>query len=287
MFRVLRPGRASAVVSAAAVLAFGTAVTGCVSSANDASDSDESSTAPEVIRVGVDPAFGMPYVSKAGNDWSGLQVDIYELVGERLGADVEFVSVKFDSMVPSLQADRIDVAAGGFIDNAERREAMDIITYLAVGVGVIAPEGSDATSLADFCGGSLTTLSASPTYDSIIMGASEQCPSGSSIKIEHLDPLAGPTAVRSGRTPGYLIDNVSAAHIAEQNDGLTWFVPSDSADMLPSGDGTAKDSSGQELADSISSAMQQAKTDGDIQPILDAYGLPADVVSDEITVGRE
>lgn len=272
--RVSRLGILAVAALSATVLA------GCGSGSSD----DTTSDGQRVIKVGFDPGFGLPYISYTGGEWSGYQVDLYNAVGEEMGVDFEFVDVGFDSMVASLQAKRIDIAAGGFYDTPDRQESINIIDNIELEtVGLIAAD-DDATSIADLCGSTIALPSGNTSDVPIVEGISDECPDGESIEISYLSTDQGPLAVRSGRVRAYLIDNISAGYIASQNDDLKAQPLSDSGGSVISGDGTRKDDEGLALAEEVADGITATVESGALDLIFEKYGFENDLIPTPVAV---
>jgi len=77
-----------------------------------------------VIRAGTDPTWP-PYesIDDAGNI-IGFEVDLANAIAEKLGLTIEWQSVGFDTVIPSIQAKTLDLGVSGFSVTADRLEVV-------------------------------------------------------------------------------------------------------------------------------------------------------------------
>ncbi len=63
---------------------------------------------PSILRVGV-TANAPPLIYKNGKRFAGLEVDLAKKLGRYVGKKVEFVDMDWDTLIPALEADKIDI----------------------------------------------------------------------------------------------------------------------------------------------------------------------------------
>ena len=63
---------------------------------------------PSILRVGV-TANAPPLIYKSGKRFAGLEADLAKKLGRSLGKKVQFVDMDWDKLIPSLEADNIDI----------------------------------------------------------------------------------------------------------------------------------------------------------------------------------
>ncbi len=64
---------------------------------------------------------------------TGLDIDLGDALGKKLGVTVKWEEISFEGMVPALTTGRVDMILSGMSDLPSRRETMDFIDYLASG----------------------------------------------------------------------------------------------------------------------------------------------------------
>ena len=84
----------------------------------------------------------------------GFDVDVMEAIAKELGVKVNWVSIKFDGIIPGIAAKRFDVGVTGVTDTVEREQAVDFVNYATVGSGIMVQAGNPKNihSLEDLCG---------------------------------------------------------------------------------------------------------------------------------------
>ena len=96
-----------------------------------------------------------PFEYRSENSIVGVDVDIMNMVGERLGMDVHFESVDFDIIIDTVSQGRLaNVGAAGISITEERKEKVDFsIPYYTASLyviyredGTMAPEISESTA---------------------------------------------------------------------------------------------------------------------------------------------
>lgn len=75
------------------------------------------------IRLGISVNMA-PFAFTAGKSWRGIEVELLEMLGRRLGRPVEVKYLDFHSMVPALQAGSIDVMGGCIFITEERKKEL-------------------------------------------------------------------------------------------------------------------------------------------------------------------
>ncbi|WP_445480731.1 transporter substrate-binding domain-containing protein [Lysinibacillus irui] len=101
----------------------------CGSKDNNASNagSDNNTEDKQVLKVGTSADYApFEYVDAAkGEEIIGFDIDLIKLVGEKIGVDMQVQDMDFNSLVPALQAGKIDVVISGMTPNPEREKVVD------------------------------------------------------------------------------------------------------------------------------------------------------------------
>lgn len=85
---------------------------------------------------------------------TGLDIDLSEEIGKRLGLKVEWREQSFDQLINSLDTARIDMGASGMTDIPARREKTDFVDYFSTGTQLFTMPavGADLKKVEDVCG---------------------------------------------------------------------------------------------------------------------------------------
>lgn len=97
-----------------------------------------------VLRVGTSADYPpFEYVDEKTKEFVGFDLDLMRLLGKKMGYDkVEIVNMDFDTIIPSLQADKIDVGAACITITDERLQQADAVPYLSTGQSILVKKDS-------------------------------------------------------------------------------------------------------------------------------------------------
>lgn len=123
-----------------------------------------------VLRVGVKNAVeGFGYQDPLTGEYSGMEIDIANKLGETLGVDVEFTTVTAATRGELLDSGDIDCVLATFTITPERQETWDFTTpYYTDHVTVLVENSSGITSLADLVGKTVGVSSGSTSAKSVV-----------------------------------------------------------------------------------------------------------------------
>jgi polar amino acid transport system substrate-binding protein len=105
--------------------------------------------------VGTAPTYApLEYKDPASNELQGLDIDLGNEIGRRLGVRVEWVEQGFEQLITSLDTGRIDMGASGMTDIASRRQKTDFVDYFATGTQLFSMPAAGAAlhRVEDVCG---------------------------------------------------------------------------------------------------------------------------------------
>ena len=263
------------------VLAGSMLLTGCgggnTQSADDtASDTTEQSETAEnteggVLRMGTNATFPPYEYGEENNEVAGIDADIAAAIAHKLGMELGTTDMAFDSLIPALQSDTIDIVLAGMTVDPERAESVNFTDSYATGVQVIiVPEDSDIASPDDLEGKNIGVQTGT-TGD---LYCTEQY-GQEYVKQFDNGPLAV-AALLNGQIDCVVIDNEPAKNYVAANQGLkileTAYANEEYAAAI------AKDNT--ELYDQVNTAIQELKADGTIDSIIEKY-IPAEGSSED------
>lgn len=234
------------------------------------SDTQQSETAENteggVLRMGTNATFPPYEYVDENNEVAGIDADIAAAIADKLGMELEITDMAFDSLIPALQSDTIDIVLAGMTVDPERAESVNFTDSYATGVQVIiVPEDSDIASPDDLEGKNIGVQTGT-TGDLQCTDAYGQ----EFVKQFDNGPLAV-AALLNGQIDCVVIDNEPAKNYVAANEGLkildTAFANEDYAAAL------AKEDT--ELYEQVNTAIQELKEDGTIASIIEKY-IPAE-----------
>lgn len=130
-----------------------------LSSTTNAHASAEPATAhtasglPKVLKVGTEGVYP-PFSYHKGSELTGFDVDYMRALGNKLGIQIQFVEVPWDSMFAALSSGRIDLVANQVTLNPQRQQLYDLSNpYIeTTGVVVVNDSNNSIHSLKDIRG---------------------------------------------------------------------------------------------------------------------------------------
>ncbi|MFB7029967.1 MULTISPECIES: ABC transporter substrate-binding protein [unclassified Streptomyces] len=242
------------------------------------------------VRVATDvpyPPFEM-YVKEGETALTGLDYDLGQALGAKLGVTFAFSPQKFDGIVPAIQAGKFDVAMSAITDNKERQQVVDFVDYSQSGSGVLVGDGNPAkvTTLDDLCGRKVAVQAATNQLD-LLKSHQDACVKAGRGKIDiqtFPKDSDAQLALRSGKVIAQVLTKPAAGWVAKTADsGKAFDLVEDPA--APGGynaspNGIAVSKQLPELTDAIQKALQSLIDDGTLTKIYNKYGVPSIAVKE-------
>lgn len=261
-----------AALLAMSLLATG-ALTACGGSETPAEDSTADQTQTEgteantgaeggTLRMGTNATFPPYETVDENNNVVGIDADIAKAVADKLGKELEIVNMEFDSLIPALGADQIDIVLAGMTVNPERAEQVDFTESYATGIqAIIVSKDSTIASVEDLADKTVGVQTGT-TGDLYCTG---------DLGEEHVQRfesgVVATQALVNGQIDAVVIDNEPAKAYVEANQGLkildTEYAVEDYAAAVKKGN--------TELLDQVNSALEELKADGTIDEIIANY----------------
>lgn len=227
------------------------------------------------------------FYAEDGSTPVGFEVDIITAIGNKLGLDVEYSDMAFDSLITGLQTGRVDATIAGMNDTAERQGSIDFVDYFESGITIMVQKGNPAgiEASADLCGKAIAVVQGT-TQEDFATEQSAECEANGE---EPLEVTATPsdsqnqTQLRTGRVDAILNDLPTAVYISQTAGDGEYFetVDQDPINGGPYGIGLNKEDTA--LRDAIQQALQQLIDDGTYGEILEAWDVTSGAV-DQATV---
>ncbi len=234
-----------------------------------------------VIRVASDIPYPPMEMFDENQQLTGLDYDLAQALGAKLGVKLELQTQAFDSIIPSLQSGKNDIIISGMNDTVERQQTLDFVDYFHAGFSILVPEGNpgNITTVLDLCDKPVA-VQKSTIQAKILRGYDQKCiDSGSKpIRVSEL-PIETDvqTAVRSGKAIADVVDSAVAAYAAQTAGGGKIFDiindPANPAGYEPvhTGIGVLKKDS--DLSEALLAALKAIIADGSYKTILAKYEL--------------
>lgn len=168
--------------------------------------------------VGIEPSFP-PWASVDHGKMVGIAPDAVRAIAKQQGFEVKFRSLSFDSLIPALKADKIDILATGLTVTPERAQQIDFtVPWWAIKLDVMVPKGSKLTAANALGNGHTVGVQTGTTnYDYLKDQVAKQ---GQKINIKTYEQ--GTTALQDlliGRLDAQFLDDDTARQFMADNPG--------------------------------------------------------------------
>jgi polar amino acid transport system substrate-binding protein len=240
-----------------------------------------------VIRNGADFTYPpLEFVEADGKTFTGVDYDLAQAVGEKLGVRVEHANGAFGTLIPQLQSKRLDMVFSFATVTDERKQAVDFIEYSQSGTAMMVRKGNPEgiKTIADLCGKGVG-LQSGAVQVPIAQKASDDCVAAGKPPID-IKQLGKDSEVqmllRNGRIAVDLLDAPVAAYSAAQSDEFE-VVPNERYEVRNHGVMVLKGND--QLAEAIKTAIDELMADGTYTQILDKYQVP-DLAIEQAQISR-
>jgi polar amino acid transport system substrate-binding protein len=203
----------------------------------------------------------------------GIDPDLANELGRKLGVRFTFVNTGFDELIPSLNDSKFDVIISSMTATSERAREISFLEYFQAGTSILVPRGNPDKlgSMADLCGATVT-LQAGTIHEELVDAQQAKC-GANRIKAR---PLKSGTQVvlevKFGRADAALADFPVAAYNAKvSGQGRDFEVVGEQIDPGPYGIGVRKDDI--DLQRVLREALQATIEDGSYDRVLTKWNV--------------
>jgi polar amino acid transport system substrate-binding protein len=229
------------------------------------------------LKVGSDVAYAPVEFFKVGTqEVQGIDWDLAQAMGQKLGVTVSFANTTFDGIIPALTAKRFDVIMSAMSDTPARQKQVDFIDYFNAGTSILVKKGNPEgiQSLDDLCGKTIA-LQKGTTQVDVATAQQSKCQAAGKPKINVLTYDKDTDAqlqVRSGRAIADMNDFPVAAYAAQTIGGGNDFeVVGEQIQAGPYGIGVRKDDT--QLRNALQNALKAIIADGTYDQILQKWNV--------------
>lgn len=240
-----------------------------------------------VITIGSDTAYApWEYLSeKDGQTPEGIDVDIANAIGRKLGVKIDFQTSAFDAILPALGT-KYDLGISAFTISNERMKVVNFISYFDSGsLWVVKAGNPDKFDAADFCGRKIAIQSGS-WHETAVQAENETCKKSGKAEMEILPfgtQTEALTRVAAGGAEATISGSSTLAYAVKQSDGrLETMQPA--AGVLgergPNGIAVAKADT--ELTQLVADTVNALIADGTYQALFDSWGVGMEAVKQAV-----
>ena len=178
------------------------------------------------IVVATDAAWAPFEYIGANGEVAGADIEIANYIAEKLGVEVEFINVAFDSISTYLMQDEADMSLSAMTITEERKETLDFsVPYTTAQQYIIVVEDNDKVTVLDDLAGAVIGVHLGTTGDFLV---SDECMMGvlantgaSVAQYKFLTDAA--LALKNGELGAIVCDTMLAENIVAVNEGLKCF----------------------------------------------------------------
>lgn len=209
------------------------------------------------------------YIDADGKTIVGMDIDMGNAIGKKLGLKIEFQTATFDTLLAALGS-KYDIGMSSFTDNAEREKIVDFVTYFDAGTAWVAKNGAKI-DIDNMCGKKVSVQTGT-TQEVDIDARSEECSDAGKDAIsiqKNGDQGIVTTNVVSGKSDAMLADLPVILDAISKTDGQLVQV----GEMYAAAPyGVAVPKSGGTLKEAIQAAIDSMIKDGSYKKILAKWG---------------
>lgn len=249
-------------------------ISACGSNVDEPSDKSSTQSSndegKEVLRVGA-TSTGAPFtfLNTETNEIDGVMVDIAETLAEKLEVEVEIHEHQFSSLIPAIESGRIDIISAGMVISEDRKKIIDF-SQPVYGYGeglVVRIDTDDIRTLEDLEGKKVGVQEGTIYLNGLQEDYPEIYSQGYKSTADMLKEL------ENERIEAFLGDYPIIKHMINENPDfevklIEEYEPNWVAEI---GIGIAKGSD--EMLDKINSAIDEMKESGELDSILEKWGL--------------
>lgn len=229
----------------------------------------ESVKAAGKLTIATSPDFPPFEELNADGTVTGIEIDILNLICEKLGVKLDIVQMDFDSVLPGVQAAKYDVGVSGIsVTPAREKNVKFTNPYCLAAQAIVVLEGSEIQSKADLDGKKVSVQSGT-TAESFCLENSYEV---SAFKAN----ADAQTAMVSGKVAAWVIDDLTAAEmVAAYNEGNPEkkLVILDEA-MTTEPYAFAFNMGSGDLVDEINKILDELVADGTVAKLFEKYNAP-------------
>ena len=104
------------------------------------------------LSIATSPDFP-PFESLEGDEVVGIEIDLLNMIAEKLGVELEINQMDFDSVLPGVQSGKFNIGVSGITVTEDRKKNADFtVPYFAAAQAIVVLKDSSIKSKADLEG---------------------------------------------------------------------------------------------------------------------------------------
>ncbi|HTR70682.1 MAG TPA: ABC transporter substrate-binding protein [Mycobacteriales bacterium] len=239
------------------------------------------------ITVAADASYAPnEFLATNGTTVIGMDPDLAQAIGEKLGLNVKVENITFDSIIPGLVDGRYDLGMSSFTDTKDREKQVNFVTYFSAGTSFYekASGGPAVTGLSSLCGLTVA-VEAGTTQESDSKAQSKKCTNAGKSAVTVLSfstQNQANLAINNGRAQVGMADSPVAAYQVKESNGGFKLVGTPYG-TAPYGIAVPKTAGTMDQA--VLAAVKALMADGTYNQILTKWGIQAGAISNPVING--
>jgi len=233
------------------------------------------------IVIGTDASYAPnEFLGGDGSTVEGMDVDLFNAVGQTLGVKVQWEPAKFDSIITGVQGGKYDMGVSSFTINDKRKQQVNMVSYFNAGTQwAAAPGNPKKVNPDDPCGLNVAVQKGTVQQEEDLPAKAKKCQAaGKPInELVFAGQDQATAAVASGKADAMLADSPVVAYAIKQSGGKIEAVGG-IYDAAPYGAVVPKDQ--KEFAQTIADALKAINSSGAYKKILAKWGNEAGAITD-------
>lgn len=214
------------------------------------------------LTIATSPDFP-PFESLEGDKVVGIEIDLLEMIAEKLGVELEINQMDFDSVLPGIQSGKFNIGVSGITVTEDRKKNADFtIPYFAAAQAIVVLKDSPIKSKADLEGKKVSVQTGTTAEEYCMKNGYEV----SAFQANN-DALS---ALTSGKVDAWVIDNETGIQMSETTNGKT-VVLDEPMTTEPYSFAFKKGSTS--LVNEINSYLEGWLKDGTVEKIFEKYNV--------------
>lgn len=230
--------------------------------ASETETAELSTVEPGKLIMSTNAAFPPYEMTTDSGEFEGIDIETAQAIADKLGLELQIDDMDFDAALLAVQQGKSDMVMAGVTVTDERQNVMDFTDSYATGIqSIIVKEDSDIASVDDLAGKKIGTQRGTTGY----LYCSDDF--GDENVVAYDDGLTAVQMLNNGQVDCVVIDNAPAKEFIAANPGLKLLDTAYVEESYAIGIGKGNT----ELKDAINTALEELKTDGTLQAIVDKY----------------
>jgi polar amino acid transport system substrate-binding protein len=217
----------------------------------------------------------MEYKDPETSTFKGLDIDLVDALGQKLGLKIVRTDGLFAQLIPALTTGRTDFILSGITDTPLRRETMDFVNYMRAGAQFYVLTSSTVQDPLELCGKKVGTIRSTSYPDQIKAWSAEHCEAAGKPAMDIVGSDSSPDVrlqLKQGRTDAAVQGGETIPFTSAQEGGIYRVIGTPLTAVYY---GAAFRKTDPAFRDAIADALQELVKDGTYGKIFEKWQLSA------------